>query len=69
MFATKGSINMQVKDLKDWKMVRFNDRGILPKDLQYFSTQQKNDFFEVEVVPTSRKGVYKVAACESGCDA
>ena len=51
---------MKLKDCKNWKSVRLDDRTILPKDLKYFSREQKEALDNLEVVECS-KGRYMVA--------
>lgn len=40
---------MKVKDIKKWTAILFEDRVILPKDLNLMSEQQRQIMMELEV--------------------
>lgn len=50
--------NMKLKDV-DWSVLRFPDRGILPKDLRLMSADQRYALGELEVEKIDGKR-YKV---------
>ena len=50
---------MRLKDV-NWQGVRFSDRTILKKDLKLMSQQQRMALENVKVIPTDKKGFYKV---------
>ncbi|MCI8889634.1 MAG: hypothetical protein HFG70_16415 [Hungatella sp.] len=49
---------MKLKDV-DWSVLRFTDRGILPKDLKLMSADQRHALGELEVEKIDGKR-YKV---------
>lgn len=55
----RGGNPMRLKDV-NWQGVRFSDRTILKKDLKLMSQQQREALENIEVIPTDRKGFYKV---------
>ena len=50
---------MRLKDV-NWQGVRFSDRTILKKDLKLMSQQQREALENIAVIPTDKKGFYKV---------
>ena len=51
---------MKLKDCKNWKAVRLNNRTILKDDMKYMSADQRDAIENLEVIEGGRKGYYTV---------
>lgn len=53
---------MKLKDCKNWKSVRLDDRTILSGDLALMSLDQRRSLEDLEVIEAGTKGAYKITS-------